>query len=153
MSGALSIALPDAAASECLGAALAPLCMAGDVITLTGGLGAGKTTLARGLITALAPGITEVTSPTYTLVQTYPAPAFIVWHFDLYRLERPGDLTELGFDDTDDGLTLIEWPDRAGPHLPAWRLDITLEPAGAGRIARLEPVGERWQKPLHGLRP
>lgn len=152
MSGAMRLALPDADATERLGAALAPLCEAGDVIALNGGLGAGKTTLARGLITALCPGVREVTSPTYTLVQTYPAPAFTIWHFDLYRLERPDDLIELGFDDTADGLALIEWPANAGPHLPAWRLTLTLEPADGGRIAHLEPIGERWQMKLHGLR-
>jgi len=73
VSGAASIRLPDPGATARLGAALAPLCEAGDVIALRGALGAGKTTLVRGLVTTLCPGIKEVTSPTYTLVQTYPA--------------------------------------------------------------------------------
>ena len=90
-------------------------------------------------------------SPTYTLVQTYDGPAFPIHHFDLYRLERPDEVQELGWEETMDGLALIEWPDKAGDHLPAWRLDLTLEETPEGRTARLEPHGEDWQARLHDL--
>ena len=143
--------LSDLAATEALAQRLAPLLRAGDVIALRGGLGAGKTTLSRGLISALMQQATEVPSPTYTLVQLYDAPHFPVFHFDLYRLEDPQDVFELGWDETQDGLALIEWPDRAGEHLPAWRLDLTIEMVGENRTARLEPRGEDWQTRLHEL--
>jgi len=143
--------LPDLAATEQLAKALAPLLRAGDVIALRGGLGAGKTTFSRALISELMQQATEVPSPTYTLVQTYEAPQFPIFHFDLYRLENPHDVFELGWDETQDGLALIEWPDRAGEHLPAWRLDLAIEMVGENRTARLEPKGEDWQTRLHEL--
>lgn len=149
----LSIALSDEAATARLAERLAPLLQAGDVIALGGGLGAGKTTFARALISALAGQPVDVPSPTYTLVQTYETPNLTVHHFDLYRIEDPGELDELGWDETADGLTLVEWPDKAGDRLPAWRLDVTLEMAGAGRKAHLEPHGEDWHNRLHGVRP
>lgn len=130
------------------GAALAPFLGLGDVIALHGGLGAGKTTLARGLISALCGPGTEVPSPTYTLVQSYEAPAGLVYHFDLYRLEDAAGLAELGWDATEDGIMLVEWPERAGAALPAWRLDVVIEPDPAGRRLVLEPRGEDWQKRL-----
>lgn len=145
----ISVFLPDEAATRAAGTRLASLCMAGDVITLYGGLGAGKTTLSRGLICALLGAETDVPSPTYTLVQTYDAPDFPIFHFDLYRLETPEDLVELGWDDTQTGLAVIEWPDRAGPRLPAWRLDVRLEPKDDGRKLTLEGHGEDWQSRLH----
>lgn len=146
------ISLEDEAATRALGARLGALLRAGDVVALYGGLGAGKTTLARGLIGALLGEGTDVPSPTYTLVQTYDAPAFTLWHFDLYRLEQAGDVHELGWDETQSGVALVEWPDKAGSHLPDWRLDVMLEMAGEGRRARLEPRGEDWQTRVHGFR-
>lgn len=143
--------LPDLTATEQLAEALAPRLRAGDVIALHGGLGAGKTTFSRALISALMQQATEVPSPTYTLVQTYETPQFPVFHFDLYRLEDPQEVFELGWEETQDGLALIEWPDRAGEHLPAWRLDLTIEMVGDNRTARLEPKGEDWQTRLHEL--
>src|SRR5262249_51508642 len=104
----------------------------GDVITLSGDLGAGKTTFARALIRYLAGDETiEVPSPTFTLTQTYALPRLTVVHADLYRLAGSSELRELGFDDAPEGaVTLVEWPDRAAGFLPADRLDIalTLEP-------------------------
>ena len=141
--------LPDLAATARLAARLAPIARAGDVIALQGGLGAGKTTFARALISSLMRQATEVPSPTYTLVQTYDGPDFPIFHFDLYRLDDPQDVFELGWDETQIGLALIEWPDRAGGHLPAWRLDLSLEMIGDIRVARLEPCGEDWQTRLH----
>jgi N-acetylmuramate 1-kinase len=111
-----------------IAAALAP----GDMITLSGDLGAGKTTFARALIRHLAgdPDV-EVPSPTFTLMQAYELPRFNLVHADLYRLAGPGELAELGFEDiAPDAVTLLEWPDRAPPFLPADRLDVsfTLSP-------------------------
>ena len=143
--------LPYLSATTELASALAPLLKAGDVIALRGGLGTGKTTFARALIAALLGQETDVPSPTYTLVQTYDGPSFPIFHMDLYRLEHPDDVFELGWDDTQSGLALIEWPDRAGPHLPSWRLDLTLEILGDSRKATLEPHGEDWQTRLHEL--
>ena len=141
--------LPDLAATAALARKLAPWLKAGDVVALHGGLGAGKTTFSRALISALLEQDTEVPSPTYTLVQTYDGPNFPIFHFDLYRLEDPSEVFELGWDETQDGLALIEWPDRAGAHLPAWRLDLHLDLVGDNRTARLEPQGEDWQTRLH----
>lgn len=143
--------LPDLAATAKLAQTLAPILCAGDVIALRGGLGAGKTTFARALISTLMRQETEVPSPTYTLVQTYDGPDFPIFHFDLYRLETPDDVFELGWDETQSGLALVEWPDRAGAHLPTWRLDLNLELIGDIRHARLEPCGEDWQTRLHEL--
>ena len=147
----LRFELPNLAATEALAKRLAPHLKAGDVIALRGGLGAGKTTFARALISALMGLETEVPSPTYTLVQTYQGPDFPIFHYDLYRLEVPDEVFELGWDETADGLCLIEWPDRAGPHLPNWRLDLTLNVEGETRIALLEPQGEDWQTRLDEL--
>lgn len=141
--------LPDLAATRALAEKLAPLLKAGDVIALHGGLGAGKTTFSRALISALLGQEKEVPSPTYTLVQTYDGPDFPIFHFDLYRLNSPYEVDELGWDETQDGLALIEWPDQAGSRLPAWRLDLSLELTGEIRVARLEPRGEDWQTRLH----
>src|SRR5690606_16145374 len=101
--------------AEDLAAALAP----GDCLALSGDLGAGKSTLARALIRALAndPAL-EVPSPTFTLVQTYALPRFSVSHFDLYRLEDPEEIDELGLDELmEAGAALIEWPERAAGRL------------------------------------
>ena len=145
------IPLSNLEATQKLANQIAPLLREGDVLALSGGLGAGKTTFCRALISALVGAPTEVPSPTYTLVQTYDAPAFPIFHFDLYRLETPDDVFELGWDDTVSGLSLIEWPDKAGVHLPAWRLGLIFEMNAETRSVRLEPQGEDWQTRLHGF--
>ncbi|MEM7663323.1 MAG: tRNA (adenosine(37)-N6)-threonylcarbamoyltransferase complex ATPase subunit type 1 TsaE [Pseudomonadota bacterium] len=145
----LIFSLPDETATLEIGAAIAPLLRVGDVVALHGGLGAGKTTLTRGVLQALC-GEVEVPSPTYTLVQTYETPDFLLWHFDLYRLETPEDLQELAWDETADGVAIVEWPDRAGEQLPKWRLDIRFAMEETGRTVTLEPHGEDWQKRLNG---
>ncbi|MEM1086595.1 MAG: tRNA (adenosine(37)-N6)-threonylcarbamoyltransferase complex ATPase subunit type 1 TsaE [Pseudomonadota bacterium] len=147
------ITLPNLEATAGLANRLVPFLKAGDVIALHGGLGAGKTTFCRSLISALLGTETEVPSPTYTLVQTYEGHTHPIFHFDLYRLENPAEVFELGWDETVDGIALIEWPDRAGPHLPEWRLDLVLsvEPGTKTRTARLEPHGEDWQTRINEL--
>lgn len=154
---ALSLYLPDEAATERLARRLAALARPGDVIALTGELGSGKTVFARAFVNALAhprgEGPEEVPSPTFTLVQVYdrlPAP---VWHVDLYRIKRPHEADELGLDEAlADGIMLIEWPDRLGPRLPAERLDVTLAFAEAegARHAVLQG-GAAWTERLEAL--
>jgi len=100
----------------------------GDVILLKGDLGSGKSTFARALIQALCGAHTEVPSPTFTFVQTYETPKFVVWHFDLYRLEHPEELYELGLEEAyATGVCLIEWPERLGSFLPKeyWELELS----------------------------
>ncbi|GAB4194409.1 MAG: tRNA (adenosine(37)-N6)-threonylcarbamoyltransferase complex ATPase subunit type 1 TsaE [Thalassobaculales bacterium] len=135
-----TIALPDESATRRLAALIARQARPGDVIALEGPLGAGKTAFARGFIQALPGGEgEEVPSPTFTLAQSYDLPGGPVWHFDLYRLARPEDALELGIEDAfAEAVTLIEWPERLGPLLPARRLRVVLAPSGAGRQALLE---------------
>src|ERR1700689_4894068 len=106
----------------------------GDLVTLSGDLGAGKTTFARALIRYLAGDDTiEVPSPTFTFIQTYELPRFTLVHADLYRLSGSAELAELGFDDLPDGaVVMMEWPDRAAGFLPPAPLHINFSPAPAG---------------------
>src|SRR5215510_16228484 len=123
-----SVALPDEHATRRLALDIANSLQAGDFVTLSGDLGAGKTTLVRTLIRYLAgdPAI-EVPSPTFTLMQIYELPQFALVHADLYRLSGPAELAELGFDDLPEGaVVLLEWPDRADGLLPPDRLDVAL---------------------------
>ena len=156
---ALDLHLPAPADTQALGRALARLLRAGDVLALRGDLGAGKTALARALIRALPgpPGAAdeEVPSPTFTLVQSYPRRPTEVWHFDLYRIERPEEVYELGIEEAfAGGISLIEWPERMAGLLPEDRLDITLTYASgeaeSGRHARLEGGGD-WPQRLAEL--
>lgn len=113
------------------------------MVALAGELGAGKTTFARALIAAFAAeaGQTppEVPSPTFTLVQIYEFPRATLWHFDLYRIERPEDALELGIEEAlADGIALIEWPERLGTLLPARRIDVRLAFGDAPDARRIE---------------
>lgn len=122
-----------------LGQALEP----GDVVTLSGGLGAGKTTLARGLVQQALPNET-VPSPTYTLVQNYDMPKFTLWHCDLYRLEHPDEAYELGLIDAmGEDVCLLEWPDRLGDLLPDAVLKVEIDFAGKGRLIKLSGWDDR----------
>jgi tRNA threonylcarbamoyladenosine biosynthesis protein TsaE len=128
-----TIALPNERATQRLAIDLAAVLKPGDLITLSGDLGAGKTALARALIRHLAgdPAL-EVPSPTFTLVQSYDTRIGVVQHFDLWRLEGPGGLEELGWEDARDGIVLLEWPDRLGALRPADALTVALHPTGEG---------------------
>lgn len=147
-----AIDLPDEAATRHLGARLAQILRIGDVLALLGDLGAGKTTLARGLIQSLLGPDEPVPSPTFTLVQAYePAsggPA--VYHFDLYRLSNAEELVELGWEDAlTGGISLVEWPERAGDSLPETALWVELLEHGDGRRAHLFGSSE-WADRLEG---
>jgi tRNA threonylcarbamoyladenosine biosynthesis protein TsaE len=135
---------------ERLGAAIAEQLRAGDVVALTGGLGAGKTTLARAVLAAL--GHTgEVPSPSFTIIEVYDPPGVRVpvVHADFYRLERVAEAAELGLDDYREGRALIaEWPEKAGgfnaePGCLSISLEFQPENAGAGRVAIVEQ-GADW---------
>lgn len=131
------LSLPDEAATVALAGRLAPLLRAGDVVTLRGDLGAGKTALARAIIRHLAGDpAEEVPSPTFTLVQTYEHLSPPVWHFDLYRLTDPGEVVELGWEEARAACALVEWPERLGPLLPRDRLEVemTLDGPEARRV-------------------
>lgn len=123
----------------------------GDVVCLSGGLGAGKTTLARGAISAWTGANEDAPSPTYTLVQTYEGPRGELWHVDLYRLRRPDEAWELGLEDAfASAACLIEWPERLEGQLPRDRLDIALVPQGEGRRASLTAHGV-WRERLAAI--
>lgn len=136
--------LPDLTAMAAFGARIARVLRAGDVVALTGGLGTGKTTLARAIIDALGHA-GEVPSPTFTIVETYDALDPPLVHADFYRLKSPAEAEEIGLDDYRQGAALLaEWPDHAGgfAHEPGC-LSIALEIVGEGRQAIVRP-GADW---------
>ncbi|MCT8158600.1 tRNA (adenosine(37)-N6)-threonylcarbamoyltransferase complex ATPase subunit type 1 TsaE [Pseudoruegeria sp. SHC-113] len=150
----LSLTLADETASTELAQQLAPLLEAGDCLLLSGPVGAGKSHFARSLILALLPEPEDVPSPTFTLVQTYDAPAFEIWHCDLYRLSGPEDAFELGLDEAfDTALCLVEWPDRLGAYTPRNALELSFahQPDGTGRSLALCGPRKRWAGVLDGL--
>jgi tRNA threonylcarbamoyladenosine biosynthesis protein TsaE len=138
------ISLPDAAATEALGARIAPLLRLHDVVALSGDLGAGKTTLVRGVLRGLGfEG--EVASPTFPIVQPYEELAVPVWHVDLYRIEDPAELEELALDEAREGaVLLIEWPERLGRALWPEALRLTLGRTEAGGRALTAGVPAAW---------
>lgn len=129
-------ALPDDAATTALGHSLAQLLQAGDTVLLAGGIGAGKTHLARAFIQAKLGRAEDVPSPTFTLIQTYEADTCEIWHADLYRLSHPDEVLELGLEAAfEKGICLIEWPDRLGVLVPKSALNIAISVKGDGREA------------------
>ena len=141
--------LEDEAATLALGASLARQARGGDTITLSGPLGVGKTALARGFLKALGHQ-GEVPSPTFAIVQPYDDLDPPVWHVDLYRIEDPSELEQLGLDAASDAVLLVEWPERAGDG--AWpqalKLSLDFDQAGARRLtADVPPAWEaRWPR-------
>src|SRR3954467_6319601 len=134
----LTRSLANEAATVALGAELAASVEPGMVIYLKGDLGAGKTTLARGLLQAL--GVQDrIKSPTYTLVEPYNVSSLYFYHFDFYRLQRPEEWIDAGFRDyfNADAVCLVEWPEKAGPALPAADMTIDLAATEVARDATL----------------
>ena len=137
--------LPDLAATEAFGARIAGLLRRGDAVLLEGPLGAGKSALARALLRSLLndPAL-HVPSPTFTLVQQYDTLLGPVAHFDLWRLDGPGAVLELGWDEAREGVVLVEWPDRLGELCPEDALRINLAHAGGdAREARIDGWADR----------
>ena len=141
-----TVTLSDETATAELGARIAGGLVPGDAVLLKGELGAGKTTLARAILRAL--GIEgHVPSPTFTLVQSYQAQDFALYHYDLYRIETPREIAELGMDDAlEDGVALVEWPERGFPaRLAVDALAVTLvQKDAAARDARIAGPA-RWR--------
>jgi len=148
-----SLILPDPESTESLAAALAaalPADAGGWTILLLGELGAGKSTFARAMLRSLGhEGL--VPSPTYTLVEPYTLPGYSVYHIDLYRVTSEDELEFLGWSDLQDGLKLVEWPERAPRHLTLADIQIELRYEGEGRAADLKGLSERGSKVLAGV--
>ena len=149
--------LADEAETARAGAALGRALQAGDVVFLSGGLGAGKTALARAAIAARLEAAgrpaEEIPSPTFTLVQVYEADAPL-WHADLYRLSGAEEARELGLDAAaeEGAILLVEWPDRLGALAPTRRLEISLEsPEAGGRLLRWRGVAGLWDHVAEAL--
>jgi tRNA threonylcarbamoyl adenosine modification protein YjeE len=154
----LQIELPTREATRAAARALAPLLGPGDVVGLSGPLGAGKTELARAIILARLEAIgrvEEVPSPTYTIVQVYALDGIELWHADLYRLGDPSELSELGLEDAfAEAICLVEWPERLGAARPDRMLDLALAFAAGGEEARslhAGAAGRGWQAALSAL--
>jgi tRNA threonylcarbamoyladenosine biosynthesis protein TsaE len=137
--------LEDEQATVRLAGELARLARAGDIITLSGPLGVGKTALARGLIEALGHR-GEVPSPSFAIVQPYEDLEPPVWHVDLYRIEKAAELEELGLDSAADAVLLVEWPERAGEWPDALALSLAFGQNGDRILtAKVPPSWEgRW---------
>ena len=147
--------LADAAATESVGAALARALYGGMVVTLHGDLGAGKTTVVRGVLRAL--GFTgPVKSPTYTLVEHYPFSSLYFYHFDFYRFADPNEWETAGLAECfrDDAVCLVEWPERVAGLLPPTDVDIVLAhpvAGGAGRELAVSANSEAGEQCLHAI--
>lgn len=142
--------LANSAATEALGQLLGKYLQDGDVLCLSGDLGAGKTLLSRGIATALGVEPEEVTSPSFAIMNVYQGRELEVRHFDLYRLNRPEELEDIGFGEYagGEGVTLIEWAELFDEQLPEEYLQIVLRHEGGGRRAVLTARGERYQELL-----
>jgi len=138
------VTLDDEAATMAAGEALARLLRPGDVIALSGDLGAGKTTLVRGLLHALGHE-GEVPSPSFAIVQPYEDIDPPVWHADLYRVEQAAELAELGLDSLGDGVLVVEWPERAGAGAWPDALRLSLEILDPRRRRLTAEVPAAWE--------
>ena len=151
----IALLVPDEAATARVAEAVARVSGSGDVIGLVGDLGSGKTSFARAFVRSLTGPGEEVPSPTFTLVQTYDVGDLAVTHADLYRLEDPEEIWELGLEDmTAAGIVLIEWPDRLGPRRSMVTLDVVLailpDAPPTARAVTLR-AGPAWCDRLGGL--
>lgn len=144
--------LPDETATLALGHDLAKGLVPGMVVWLSGDLGAGKTTLVRGLLRAFHYS-GRVKSPTFTLVEHYPFSSFNLYHFDLYRFADPAEWEDAGFRDyfNPQSVCLVEWPEKAAGWLPEPDLIVRLEFAGEGRTVRLEAPTEVGRRCIGNL--
>lgn len=143
------VELPDESATLALGARLAQVLKPGWVVYLRGDLGAGKTTLVRGILRAL--GFTgRVKSPTYTLLESYDLSKFTLQHYDLYRMIDPREWLDAGFRDDCKATTLclVEWPEKAGGLLPKPDMEIRLRVAGEGRTAHIDALSPDGRKEM-----
>ncbi|MBT6566291.1 MAG: tRNA (adenosine(37)-N6)-threonylcarbamoyltransferase complex ATPase subunit type 1 TsaE [Candidatus Puniceispirillum sp.] len=153
----LKLDVQNLAATERLGQFLSQELAAGDVIALQGPLGAGKSALARAMISKLCPHEADIPSPTFTLVQTYDMPdGTPLWHLDLYRIDTPEDAIELGIEDAFlDAVCLIEWPERLGTLLPDSCLSIHINPVGDALDSQMRQVEinapARWDNRMSAL--
>jgi tRNA threonylcarbamoyl adenosine modification protein YjeE len=139
------LTLADAAATTRIGERLAGVLRGGDAIALVGDLGAGKTTLVTGLVAALGGG--DAQSPTFSLVNEYRGGRLVVWHVDLYRVERPAELPELGLDDVigdPRGVVVVEWADKFDV-MPKDHLRLELVHTDDGRTLTATGTGPRGQ--------
>lgn len=144
--------LPSLAATHALAARLAAALRPGDVVALEGDLGVGKSELARAVIRARAGADIEVPSPTFTIVQSYDLPDLAIVHADLYRLTCSDELPELGLDEVlERAALLVEWPERAGGHLPADRLTVRLRLLDAEAREATLTAGPAWRQRLASL--
>lgn len=147
----ISLSLPSADATALFGETLAQNLNAGDVILLSGEVGAGKTHFARALIKSLLDAPEDVPSPTFTLVQTYETPMGDIWHADLYRLTSTHEIEELGLTEAfDHAICLVEWPDRLDSLAPENALHLHLEDGDNddARTATLRWTNSKWKGKL-----
>ncbi|SEW43342.1 tRNA threonylcarbamoyladenosine biosynthesis protein TsaE [Cognatiyoonia koreensis] len=143
--------LPTEDATRNLAGGLAPLLQVGDVLLLSGPVGAGKSFFCRALIRARTHTREDIPSPTFTLVQTYPHPDGDIWHCDLYRLSHPDDVLELGLEEAfSDAICLIEWPDRLGSLAPANALNLAFEATDTGHRVTIRGNAE-WATRMNAL--
>ncbi len=146
-----TIHLPDPGATTRLGKGLAGILRPGDVVALSGDLGAGKTSLARSIIQSLSGKDEAVPSPTFTLLQQYSSPRGMLWHFDFYRLKNAADVIDLGFEEALSDIVLVEWPERAASYLPQTALRGALTSTGDGGRTIILSGDAGWKARFTGL--
>lgn len=150
----MELFLPTAAETEKLGKILGSLAKDGDVFCLSGDLGAGKTSMSKGIAAALGVPEEEVNSPTFAIMNVYQGSSMEVRHFDLYRLNRPEELEDIGFDEYcgGSGVTLIEWAELFAEQLPEEYLQINILHHENGRRVILSAKGSRYEKLIEGVK-